>query len=83
MSEESKVGSEALIVVSNSILKLNIFSNIARGDWVIINYFDCFSVFKSIIRKVVLVCKSLIHKGKSSISTIHRYISINFDIMVR
>jgi hypothetical protein len=56
--------------------------HVARGDWVTINYFDCFWTFELIVRKVVLACESLIHKGKSSASTIHKYMGVNFDITV-
>jgi hypothetical protein len=82
MSERSEVGSEGLTVVSNGVLNFYIFCDIARGNWVTINYFDCFWVFELITREVVLVCKSLIHKGKSSTSTIHKGIGINSDISV-
>jgi hypothetical protein len=50
---------------------------------VAINSFDCFRVFALITRKVVLAYESLIHKGKSSASAIHKCMGVNFDIMVR
>jgi hypothetical protein len=66
-------------VVSNSILNFNIFGDITRGDLVTINYFDYSWVFELIMRKGILAYESLINQAKSSISTIHKYIGINFD----
>jgi hypothetical protein len=83
VSERREVGSKGFIVVSNGTLNFNIFCDITRGDWVAINYFNNFWVFELITRKVVLACESLIHKGKSSASAIHKCMGVNFDITVR
>jgi hypothetical protein len=82
VSEGSQVGSEGFMVVSNLTLDFNIFCDITQRDWMASNYFDCFWVLELIIMKVVLACKSLIHKEKSSTSAIYKFMGVDFDITV-
>jgi hypothetical protein len=45
MPKGSDIGSEGLMVISNSVLDFDIFCDFSQGDWVAIYHFDYFWVF--------------------------------------
>jgi hypothetical protein len=64
-------------MVANSIVIVDIFSNITRGTGSSIDDFNSFWGFQLVMGKIVLVGKFVIHEGISSISTVNKGIGVN------
>jgi hypothetical protein len=64
-------------MVANSIVNMDIFSNITGGNRSSIDDFNSFWGFQLVIGKIVLAGEFVIHEGISSASTVNKGMGIN------
>jgi hypothetical protein len=65
------------MMVTNSIVNVDIFSNITSGNRLSIDNFDSFWGFQLVTVKIVLVGEFIIHEGISSISIVNKGMGVN------
>jgi hypothetical protein len=65
------------MMVTDSTVNMDIFSNITRGNGSSIDNFDGFWVFQLVMGKIVLAGEFIIHEGISSASTVNKGMGVN------
>jgi hypothetical protein len=77
MTNRGHISNEFFIMVPDSIVNVDVFSNITPGNGLSIDNFDGFWGFQLVMGKIVLAGKYVIYKGISSVSTVNKGMGIN------
>jgi hypothetical protein len=65
------------MMVTDSIVNVDVFGNITRGNGSSIDDFNGFWGFQLVMGKIVLAGKFVIHEGISSVSTVNKGMGVN------
>jgi hypothetical protein len=77
MTDGGHISDEFFMMVTKSTVNVDIFGNITGGNGSSIDDFDSFWVFQLVMGKIVLAGEFIIHEGKSSTSTVNKYMGVN------
>jgi hypothetical protein len=71
------ISNEVFMMVTDSIVNVDVFGNISGGNGSSIDDFDGFWGFQLVMGKIVLAGEFIIHEGISSVSIVNKGIGVN------